>query len=355
MNTETILNSLTSTFTPTSDISTPTPSIQEESSLLSDGLILFINILLYISYYGLTFTYYLLSLPLQLLSYTTYSASVTFDTYSLIGILGLFAFLIYLVFRYKILNKYARLPLTGTNTTASPFDLHPDESMDDKSNNQYPDEFMGAFLSSIKVFGYLDKQVFHELARHLQTRKLKAGEILFRADQEEKDFYVVVEGQVQIFVKSNHSNDENNGENDEKELKNNENENLNLGFSTEWEGHHLLNQVESGGTVSSLFSILSVFTENLELPISMGLNESMRSSSRTSLSNDYSTSTKETITTKEAMKDTKDSKESKDSGKKSNSKKSVHPNIVARAAVDTTLAVIPGMFYILIQIMKQHK
>lgn len=31
----------------------------------------------------------------------------------------------------------------------------------------YQDELMGAFLSSIKVFGYLDRPVFHELARHL--------------------------------------------------------------------------------------------------------------------------------------------------------------------------------------------
>jgi len=39
------------------------------------------------------------------------------------------------------------------------------EIYDEKSiQTNYPNEFMNAFLASIKVFGYLDQPVFHELA-----------------------------------------------------------------------------------------------------------------------------------------------------------------------------------------------
>ena len=87
-------------------------------------------------------------------------------------------FLIYIYFRYRILTKYSRLPPVShpPNVTVKPgfasFDLHPDTALDSDDGHDlrgYPDEFMGAFLSSIKVFGYLDRPVFHELARHLQV------------------------------------------------------------------------------------------------------------------------------------------------------------------------------------------
>lgn len=124
---------------------------------------------------------------------------------------------------------------------------------------------MGAFLSSIKVFGYLDRPVFHELARHLQTTKLKAGELLFDTNSRDRDFYVVVDGSVQVFVKNNNNLDPQyplddadlSGEDDEDE------DFFDGPQSKRWPGHVLLNQVKSGGTVSSLFSILSVFTDDL--------------------------------------------------------------------------------------------
>ena len=42
--------------------------------------------------------------------------------------------------------------------------------------------------------------MFHELARHMQTRQLIAGDTLLL--EEEKSFCLVVDGYVQIFVKS---------------------------------------------------------------------------------------------------------------------------------------------------------
>jgi signal-transduction protein with cAMP-binding, CBS, and nucleotidyltransferase domain len=94
---------------------------------------------------------------------------------------------------------------------------------------------MDAFLSSIKIFGYLDRPVFHELARNLQTRKIKKGEILFDVDDENRDFYVVVDGNIQTFCKSSEAVTEDD-----------------LLFDVdvhahEWKGHVLINESRNGG------------------------------------------------------------------------------------------------------------
>lgn len=88
--------------------------------------------------------------------------------------------------------------------------------------------------------------MFHELARHLQTRRLVAGDTL-NLDQD-KSFYIVVDGSVQVFAKTR---------NPEKHLDAYDDEDDN--------GFQLLNNVESGGTLSSLFTILSLFTEDVKL------------------------------------------------------------------------------------------
>lgn len=55
--------------------------------------------------------------------------------------------------------------------------------------------YLDDFLSAIRIFGYLEKPVFHELSRHLQTRRLAAGETIEIGDG---DFWCVVEGRVQV-------------------------------------------------------------------------------------------------------------------------------------------------------------
>lgn len=92
-------------------------------------------------------------------------------------------------------------------------------------------------------------QVFHELARHLQTRRLIAGDTL-QLDQD-KNFYCVVDGLVQVYARSGEPgvDDEQGG----------------AWMGEDLNGYHLLNEVGSGGTLSSLFTILSLFTENVHL------------------------------------------------------------------------------------------
>ena len=114
------------------------------------------------------------------------------------------------------------------------------------------------------MFGFLEKpvslratllsyvthapQVFHELARHLQTRRLIAGDSI-SLDQD-RSFYCVVDGTVQVFAKSDDEHAASgSGQWDDEDIN----------------GYHLMNEVTSGGTVSSLFTILSLFTEDVKI------------------------------------------------------------------------------------------
>lgn len=89
-------------------------------------------------------------------------------------------------------------------------------------------------------------QVFHELARHLQTRRLIAGDSI--SLNQDKNFYCVVDGLVQVYTRTGDAQEE----------------------EGSWEdgspnGYQLLNEVGSGGTLSSLFTILSLFTEDVRM------------------------------------------------------------------------------------------
>lgn len=74
--------------------------------------------------------------------------------------------------RYRLLYNYNRLPHEPQRKEPE-IDLFPDSQEGDSKPglSSYLDEF----LSAIKVFGYLERPVFHELTRSMQTRKLLAG------------------------------------------------------------------------------------------------------------------------------------------------------------------------------------
>jgi lysophospholipid hydrolase len=100
--------------------------------------------------------------------------------------------------RYRYLTMYARLPPEPQREDPQ-VEVFPESQEGDSKRglSNYLDEF----LSAIKVFGYLERPVFHELTRTMQTRRLAAGETILL--EEEKGFCLVVDGLVQIFVKSN--------------------------------------------------------------------------------------------------------------------------------------------------------
>ena len=147
---------------------------------------------------------------------------------------------------------YARLP-PEPQRKEPVIDLFPDTQEGDTKPGlaNYLDEF----LSAIKVFGYLERPVFHELTRTMQTRKLLAGETLQL--EEEKGFCLVVDGEVQIFVKSNldmHATGYNQADREERANR-----------EEGHQGYQLLTEVKNGAPMSSLFSILSLFTEDIRL------------------------------------------------------------------------------------------
>lgn len=154
---------------------------------------------------------------------------------------------------------YARLPPEPQRKKPE-IELYPDTQEDDSKTgfSNYLDEF----LSAIKVFGYLERPVFHELTRSMQTRKLIAGETLNL--EEEKGFCLVVDGLVEIFVKSAREGRESDSEHsnfyyDSSDSTGSQNS------GSGHQGYQLLTEVTNGAPMSSLFSILSLFTEDVKL------------------------------------------------------------------------------------------
>ncbi|GAA6007388.1 hypothetical protein JCM10207_006324 [Rhodosporidiobolus poonsookiae] len=194
-----------------------------------------------------------LSLPSHLFHLVHYSASLTFHLtfLKLVGFFLLLSTVASYVWKVRYLNRYTELrDLPGGSRIKGDegFDLHPDLATDQTPSGFH--NYLDEFLSAIKVFGYLEKPVFHELARHLQTRRLVAGDTLDLAH--DKSFYIVVDGKVEVYAHHETGEEayEEAGADDGSEP------------GRRWQ---LLNCVESGGTLSSLFTILSLFTEDVKL------------------------------------------------------------------------------------------
>ena len=163
----------------------------------------------------------------------------------------------------------------------------------------------------------------------MQTRKLIAGETLLL--EEEKGFCLVVDGLVQIFVKSRDS------ETSRSHTYQDEEEH-------HGQGYQLLTEVKNGAPMSSLFSILSLFTEDVKLrhegdellsstlsPV--GPHDSIPPSPDPELFvPDHRSPSTRMRSVPPLTLDTSDTPK----------EKSVHPDIVARATVDTTIAIIPA-------------
>jgi len=257
--------------------------------------------------------------------------------------------------RYRFLNVYTRLPQEAQRKEPQ-IDFFPDVA-DGHSTKPGLSNYLDEFLQAIKVFGYLERPVFHELTRTMQTKKLIAGETLLL--EEEKGFCLVVDGLVQIFVKSSRENTAVNGE--RVDLFDED-----AGYHEGNQGYQLLTEVKNGASMSSLFSILSLFTEDISLkhdetpsrpPSAYGFPyiatpDMMRSAT------DPSTPLREAMSPPQSRgaklanvpplnleaSFEEDYFRQKDPRKKKEEKqpKSVHPDIVARAMVDTTIAIIPA-------------
>ncbi|OAD06986.1 hypothetical protein MUCCIDRAFT_35127 [Mucor lusitanicus CBS 277.49] len=327
-----------------------------------------------------------ISIPVFFYRVLTWSFTLHLNFSSLLVILAVMATVAYLIVRYRFLTKYSRLkPINKPPKVASSFDLHPDTGDEDYADKpggykNYPDEFLSAFLSSIKIFGYLEQPVFHELARHLQTKKLLAGDTLFRNPEQERSFYIVVDGHVQMFVKPDNASDEEDSSDgsdyeegiagDYKPWKDDDEfmDSDNSGRKRDkFRKYTLINEVSAGGTLSSLFTILSIFRESFnrseakerQRQKSMAAANTKAHLGRmapTSAEMSRETSNDEWRQVFPGLEEPVMLQSRPDSETSSRlarpelyshnsitrrSYRSVHPNIIARATVDTTLAVIP--------------
>ncbi|KAG1473868.1 hypothetical protein G6F56_000700 [Rhizopus delemar] len=329
-----------------------------------------------------------ISIPIFFYRVLTWSFTLHLNFSSLLITLAVMATATYLVVRYRFLTKYSRLKPIKSPKIVSSFDLHPDAEDTEYTKpgfKNYPDEFLSAFLSSIKIFGYLEQPVFHELARHLQTKKLLAGDTLFRNPEQERSFYIVVDGHVELFVKPD--NEEESEDSDDMSDESSswkqtvDEEDIDTHSKDKFKKYTLINEVSAGGTLSSLFTILSIFRESFNRSESKE-RQRQKSTSKSHLSrlvpeqsklsspddwrqvfpgldeSDIRKRKQSVISphtlaenlTEELPNDSFGLPPPTTSRKLSHSTpdyaskrayRSVHPNIIARATVDTTLAVIP--------------
>lgn len=279
------------------------------------------------------------------------------------------------VVRYRILNMYSRLPPEPQRKEPE-IDLFPDTHEEGTKSGlaSYLDEF----LSAIKIFGYLERPVFHELTRSMQTRKLIAGETINL--EEEKGFCIVVDGLVEIFVKSGRQRGAAAAAYQNLGIDSSDEDDVQPGQQT----YQLLTEVRNGAPMSSLFSIMSLFTEDVNLqhneeetptpPVtsSGSRHPNFPQNPVSGISSDIPVSmpstpklNEEILSTGNPRVDSRSSSFENTPGTSSippisldgstmpqaprrprlptrTTSSSAHPDIIARATVDTTIAIIPA-------------
>lgn len=176
--------------------------------------------------------------------------SLSFSTLLLLAIVGLGIAWLYL--RYKYLNVYERLtPDTYEPDQSAPFiDAHDPDTKSGFSS------YLEEFLSAIKIFGYLDRPVFHELTRSMQTQRLDSGDIF--AIDNAVGFLIVVEGSVNVYSKVGHDTDSSSPQTTQPPV-----DFAQVppeSYTLNGEKFQLINFVKPGNPLSSLVSILTLFT-----------------------------------------------------------------------------------------------
>ncbi|THV50122.1 hypothetical protein BGAL_0164g00130 [Botrytis galanthina] len=323
-------------------------------------IMFFIRVIPGILYWVITFT----TITMPTFLFTLFSTSLTFTMNATTLMLIMVAFVSTMSWfvRYRFLNMYSRLPPEPQRKEPQ-IDLYPD-TQDEGSKSGFSN-YLDEFLSAIKIFGYLERPVFHELTRSMQTRKLIAGETLNL--EEEKGFCLVVDGLVEIFVKSARE-----GRGSDTDPMSYEREDSDSGSGIHrgsgHQGYQLLTEVRNGAPMSSLFSILSLFTEDVKLRHS---DDDDFDGNGTPDHQEYSHDAPPSLPTspiygapsQDGQRDDRNRRASSTTvngripplsldaaadiyprrprPKRLNTT-SVHPDIVARATVDTTIAIIPA-------------
>lgn len=177
---------------------------------------------------------------------------VTLSLLLILMYLAISASLSYYVVRHKYLTRYSKNTLPPKlDKVMLKFDIDIDyDTGTRKKRGARTKNYLDEFLSAIKVFGYLERPVFHELTKSMTTQKLSPGEILCL--DERLGFSIVVEGTVQVYIKmKDHGGSTVEFDSSSTEMD----DTLRIGTQQ----YQLLNEVKSGSALSSLLSTLDLF------------------------------------------------------------------------------------------------
>lgn len=194
------------------------------------------------------FTKLMLS-PVYILQSLSRSFQITFSLYSMVFLVIFIATLTYMYVRYKYLTRYSRLP-EDSERQEPVIDTFMIDSRT-KDNSDQTRSYLDEFLSAIKIFGYLDSEVFHELTKSLQTQKLDSGEIIFLGEL--KGFTICVEGEIQVYSKI--------GTDDQARRSIFYKEDTKNVIIVDGVRYQLLNIIKSGSPLSSIISVLDLLTD----------------------------------------------------------------------------------------------
>lgn len=164
--------------------------------------------------------------------------------------------------RYRISRTYSRLPKELDNNedddqsiAAEMWNEALDSDSDSGTNEKPVSSHFDEFLKAIKVFGYLDHNVFTELTKSTHTLKVQKGEIVKLKDL--GGFAVVISGAMKVYCRSSDCNS--GSYEDDFTERSSPHEHYDP-----WSNYDLLNEITVPAPISSLSSILSLFSGSIE-------------------------------------------------------------------------------------------
>lgn len=171
------------------------------------------------------------------------NVSVSFRMSTLLATLFVVGLTTFVLIRYRITTKYSRLSKDlddeeeEDQSILSEMWREPTDSDNDSLVSESAASFhFDEFLKAIKVFGFLDHEVFTELTKSTQTLRINEGESVKLVEL--GGFAVVISGAMKVYCKSDHLED--------------------------GSGHDLLNEITVASPISSLSSILSLFSDAMD-------------------------------------------------------------------------------------------
>lgn len=239
--------------TPISGTSNGTPS--QGTGNFSFILVMATIILFFLRVLWAISNYVFVSLPTGLMNLLQRQFLVTLSLL-LIAMLVFFTVSItYYLVRQRYLRKYSadttplKKEVPGSNYSKG---LDYVTGLKKKRGTDRSKNYLDEFLSAIKVFGYLERPVFHELTKNMTTQKLVGDEILCL--DEAVGFSIVVEGTVQVYTKMEEVSggivdfDRQDEDYEKDEI-----------LVVANQRYHLLNEVKSGSPLLSLLSTVDLF------------------------------------------------------------------------------------------------